>query len=254
MNRGAERILVALLLAYVGSVIAEQLGTLWWIGLIIGFTLGYVGYDVRGFVRAIPAAFRRASTRPEPSITAKEWVTNVCHCTFYTIGAGTSMVLTMGILFAPLVARYPIMYDGSYLTFVALLAIGWTLVFYLVTSSTATNPKHRDSHIELMSILILWAHPVTFTLRTLPIFAFYALMAVAWTTEKGSEFTCRFIRHLFLLVHSHERALFGIDVAIGVAVGHYTGNAILGGLTGAVWWIFDWHLISVQWLKIEPAR
>lgn len=67
------------------------------------------------------------------------------------------------------------------------------------------------------------------------------------------RFCPAFIARIFHFVHSNARLLFGIDVAIGVAVGHFTGNALLGGLAGGAWWLLDWHLVSIKLLGVKPA-
>lgn len=62
-----------------------------------------------------------------------------------------------------------------------------------------------------------------------------------------------FAARAFHFIHANARLLFGIDVAIGVAVGHYTGSTLVGGLAGGCWWLFDWHLISVKVMGLKAA-
>lgn len=252
MSKNFERIFLSFLLSFAGSIIARQLGALWWAGLIAGFVTGYIGYDVRGLIRAIPIAFSRASDRPVSSVKIKDWIANLAHCTFYTFGAGASAIFTA----CTLISLFALGTSGFYdiLPWIGITSLLSSVALIFVSWSTASNPEHRALHVAFMSHGILWLHPITFALRTVPIFIFHVLQAIAWVTEEGSELACCFIRQLFLLVHSHKRVLFGIDVAIGVAIGHYTNNAILGGLAGMAWWIFDWHVVSLRYLKLEEAK
>ncbi|AKM78019.1 MAG: hypothetical protein UX58_C0011G0009 [Candidatus Wolfebacteria bacterium GW2011_GWB2_46_69] len=254
MSKNMERIFFAFLLSFVGSIIARQLGALWWVGLIVGFVTGYIGCDAREFIRAIPVAFRTTCTGTNSWIPTRAGLKRFTRFAFYTFGAGASIAFTFFGAILLVISPPPTEHATTWLQWSAYFGIYVGLTLMFIASSSFKSEDSMQRHVKDMSHIVQLFHPIPFVVRTIWIAIFYVLLVVALVTEKVSEFAWQFTHHLFRIVHSHERVLFGIDVAIGVAIGHYTGNAILGGLAGVAWWILDWHLISLKLMKVQPAR
>ena len=252
MSKNMERIFFAFLLSFVGAIVAKQFEALWWIGLIFGFISGYIGYDIRSFLGAIPVALASSCAEVGTFIPTTGRLKRFACCAFYTFGAGVCTGLicfgAISLLIFPLTHVSECLLMASYGGFFMGIFLVW------MTPSDSKTDAGTQMHIEDMSTIIRWMHPIPFAIRTLPLGIFYSLRVVAWITEKGSELGWRFLYHLYRLVHSHERVLFGLDVALGVAIGHYSGNALLGGFAGAAWWILDWHVISVKLMRAQPAQ
>ncbi|HBT74856.1 TPA: hypothetical protein DEB29_02505, partial [Candidatus Wolfebacteria bacterium] len=173
---------------------------------------------------------------------------------FYTFGAGASIAFTFFGAILLVISPPPTEHATTWLQWSAYFGIYVGLTLMFIASSSFKSEDSMQRHVKDMSHIVQLFHPIPFVVRTIWIAIFYVNLVVALVTEKVSEFAWQFTHHLFRIVHSHERVLFGIDVAIGVAIGHYTGNAILGGLAGVAWWILDWHLISLKLMKVQPAR
>lgn len=90
--------------------------------------------------------------------------------------------------------------------------------------------------------------------RKLPV----ALLKLGW---QGLGLLRRFLVHLFKLIHSQERVACGTYCAIGVAVSHIwltpLGNPVIlligGALIGAALGRVSWKLTSKRWLDVAEA-
>lgn len=257
MNRNVERILVACLLSFIGTLIAKQLGFYWWGGLIFGFGTGYLGYDFRAVLAAIPVAFSKACDGVTGPWITKEQISRFFRFSFYTFGGNTSIAFTfVGIILGllHLAGKIPgtpleVFQATSFIS--AGFAIVWSLMGFMTHEMRSDN---IDAHIEEMRLGVKFFHPLSLFCYTIPRFIIPAMLWLAKAIEVTCEFGCKFVGYLFTSIHSTPRLLFGIDVAIGVAIGYYTGNALIGGLAGGAWWLLDWHLISVKWMKLQPTE
>ena len=60
-------------------------------------------------------------------------------------------------------------------------------------------------------------------------------------------------RQIFMLIHSELRVLCMTDAMIGAVAGFFCGNALVGGLIGAVCGLANYKLVSVRLLKVVKA-
>ena len=60
-------------------------------------------------------------------------------------------------------------------------------------------------------------------------------------------------RQIFVLIHSELRVLCMTDAMIGAVAGFFYGNALVGGLIGAVCGLANYKLVSVRLLKVVKA-
>ena len=226
-----QRFLMACLLSITGSVIALELGAWWWVGLTLGFAAGFVGYDVRGFVGGVSRAFaemRKGSASKETLRIA-----------FYAYGVVESAFASFLVLLFVLDCL------GG---FIAIVPYGSLGIFFLLFGLIFTQPA-KDETLEEHAKNIMRIHPI-------PLFFWRVPCGILWIIARIPriiQFCGTFIATAFRYVHSNARLLFSIDVAIGVAIGYYTGNALLGGLAGGCWWLLDWHLISVRYMGLKAA-
>jgi len=68
------------------------------------------------------------------------------------------------------------------------------------------------------------------------------------------RFGWTFSKLLFHLIHSDMRLLYGVDTAIGAAIGFYCGNASLGAIVGGCWAAFNIEIFSIRVLKLIPIE
>ena len=68
--------------------------------------------------------------------------------------------------------------------------------------------------------------------------------------------TAKFVKTVFVLIHSDIRLLCGTDAAIGALIGYFTGNVIIGMLAGGIIGVVNYELISKRLLRLhlKPAN
>lgn len=233
-----KRFLLACALSFIGSVIALELGAYWWAGLALGFVAGYLGYDLSEVVTAVPRAWKAARLYINGPPVSKDQL----RLAFYGFGAGVSLMANF------LVLIFAVDYFHGFARPPHLFAA----ISSLLIGAVGTIPSKIDT-IEGHKKIIIAVHPI-------PLFFWWVPRGIVWVIKRIpsalaiiGRFCKTFIVHVFRYVHSNARLLFGIDVAIGVAVGHFTGSALLGGLAGGAWWLLDWHLVSIKIMGVKPA-
>ncbi|OGM95699.1 hypothetical protein A2333_00350 [Candidatus Wolfebacteria bacterium RIFOXYB2_FULL_49_7] len=236
---------MACALSFIGSLVSLELGAYWWAGLALGFVAGYIGYDARSIVSAISLAF--TETCKKVSMPSVHIPKERAKLMFYGFGAGASAMMTAMLTFFGcgfLSEGVNPFLCASYFTAVAIPSLICGLL--CMVPSEANNLEHASKIIKV-------AHPIPFFCWTLPRGIIWVIVRIPTAVAIAYRFCATFICTTFKYVHSNARLLFGIDVAIGVAVGHYTGSALLGGLAGGAWWLLDWHLISVKVMGLKAA-
>ena len=234
-----QRFLMACALSFIWSLVSLEMGAYWWVGLIGGFVAGYIGYDARGAVNAVSRAWAVAQNGALTSRLPKERLRLCC----YLFGAGASTTLSLIIFFFILGMMTGTLHKISF------DALG---VFSLLMSAIFAIPDRCDN-IASASKWIMVTHPILLFFWHIPRGFIWAIARIPAGAAIAYRFCSSFICTTFKYVHSNARLLFGIDVAIGVAVGYYTGSALIGGLAGGAWWLLDWHLISVKVMGLKAA-
>jgi len=234
-----QRFLMACALSFIWSLVSLELGSLWWIGLISGFVAGYIGYDARGAADAVSRAWVVAQSGVLTSQLPKERLRLCC----YLFGGGASVMLSIITLFFIVGVTKGILHK------VPFEALG---VFSLFMSAIYAIPARCDN-IASASKCIMATHPIPLFFWHIPRGFIWVIARIPTAGAIAYLFCSSFICTTFKYVHSNARLLFGIDVAIGVAVGYYTGSALIGGLAGGIWWLLDWHLISIKVMGLKAA-
>ena len=97
-----------------------------------------------------------------------------------------------------------------------------------------------------------------YTPKYLLLGVWYLFKGIWWLVRRGipgaAVVIARFSWHLFKLIHSDERLLCGIDAAIGVLIGYFTGNALIGALLGGLFGVLNFEIMSKRVLKVVPMH
>ena len=261
---------------FVGAILCGSISLmlgdgLWWIGAFAGFAGGYLSYEFRSLLRAIPTAGRYSAQKisPLPGAFRRffteqprifEILTFVIYLMssvalirhFWTIADMPSVVaVILSILYAL------ILFIGALMLYVALYYIAaygwsektgrlltafcpdtsWECLFFFAKGIVRSIPVMARA--TLFGIRFLF----TFLLRDTPLFFF------------------RFGWKLFQLVHSYKRVLCGVDGMIGGIVGyalardanleHTAVYLIFGGCIGATWGILNYEIVSKRLLHLD---
>lgn len=226
--------------AGIGSLIALQLWQpLWWLGALVGSLIGYLAYEPAKVLRAIPLAWRMAG-----GYISANWRD--------ALNNAASMIafFSVGLPLYALVHFWTA--DTSFRSLATSFLISLTFPIFMgvmVGFARFTDPGLGTSTWPLRyNFFTVYGYYLWPGLWYLGRRAPAGIAACA----RGGAVVGRFIRHLFLLIHSELRLLCGVDALIGAAIGYYAGNPIIGVLAGGLFGVANYILVSRWWLGLVP--
>src|SRR3989344_3356950 len=246
-NRSLKVFLACALGAFVGTLTAMQLANqFWFIGLIVGGLVGYLSFEVERIARAVKQASRELS----------QWRPN----TDYWKHEGFLMVVTLSQLTLSLAVLYVLLRPNNYLEelplfmtpIVLLMVVGGTfgtvfgLAFLTIVIVSLRGADEVDKEIlrsENSDILIraLFLNPIGIML--------YPSILFLRNFRSCISTAIRFLYVFYKEIHSDIRLLCGIDAAIGVGIGYWYGNPLIGAVVGGIWGVFNYEIVSKRLLK-----
>lgn len=235
----------------------------WWFGFIAGIAGGYISYEFREVLAAIPIALRAVRAWQPPS--RQYWT---------VVGWGALFFLSFTVwvvgLSAVLVAYgYPDQLTRLYYVGPAVIAGGVGLfTFFSAVCFVATTTEGRALQVETLRemnyyisppLVLFWHLPRG--IRRLP----RAMMIGARGVVTFSRFLGRFAWHLFKLIHSEKRVLCAIDGALGGAMAYIwlvppsatiaeqVLLVICGGLLGSAFGVVNHEIVSKRILHLPEV-
>lgn len=257
MEKTATKVFLACALgALIGSIVALQLNQyFWWLGLIIGGFIGYLSYEFKKVMRIAPKAWKMAKGTDRKEIRIK--IIRKTGKTLARILFGYSVCLVSGFLFLMnasilMVMISPGFYfwskinklsDPVYFQIAFIGAAVISSMFFLAAMCceiSDENDKYQDRKFTSLVIAL-----VITPILTIPLLALYV-------TYKLAPWIIRFIKYLFILIHSDIRLLCATDAAIGTAIGYFSGSAIIGAIAGGIFGVINYKVVSQRILRLQP--
>lgn len=219
--------LVCFLGAFIGALVALQIGgTFWWVGAIAGALVAYLGCEPK----SVAAASRRAlgqclGSVNLPKLPSKEWwkvrMGVVKATTLYQGGFTASWGL-------PIMAAWGWEEGGlrGALVLSSLFLLSSFGTFFIVAVGlfgvAGGDKEENEAYLRNVRQFFRRGNPlsVAFFLARASLFFLPALILWAY--------------YLFRLIHSEARLVCALDAALGAAVGYFAGNALVGGLAGGM--------------------
>lgn len=246
--------------AFVGSIVALQVSHLfWWIGAIAGFVVGYLSYEFKEVIQAMKiAAGKVFGWKPDKAklklfLRFWFWFSLV----LMTVVVGNLIVLSGAFL---------LLHETEASDVFFMLAL-WEFVFcQIVISLIACHRARRRIRMRVneaaLFLELSWkGNPIAVYFYWLPCLI---IRLISWITKKALAIAAaipaltvkvaQFLWETFVLIHSDIRLLCGLDAAIGVVIGYFTVNALIGALAGGLFGVLNYHLISIKLLKLVPAK
>lgn len=261
MDRTTRVFLACAFGAFVGALMALSADrNFWWIGLIVGFVVGYISYEWREILRVIPDAWRVARSelqavkgwRPD-----KQWWDAYARLNFEIV----LFSINFGLPFYGMLRLFPLEGLNSTITFT--IVFGFPLAMYLFLGNVyAFTEEENDPKRKLVMEMkkLTWQqiwkdlNPFNVYFRILPP-ALLHIFRKAWRmTIPVAAMVARFGWHFFREIHSDIRLLCGLDAALGAAVGYFFNNPVIGALAGGIIGVINYELVSKRWLAIVPPK
>lgn len=241
-----------------GTLLALQMNlTFWWIGLIVGGALGYVSFDPMAIVHAIPEAW----------VTTKRCSRKAAEAFFF--GAREGFCLTSTVIFPVYILCVKAV--GGTNVFVYMFLVGFMVFMSLFMGVVAgTEYLSNPGLLTKKRVRADWKH-----CNALAVYGYYLPMGIWHLLNRvprmisaipGVALKAAVVLHdvvasilefgwnLFKLVHSELRVLCMVDAAIGTAIGYRFGSPLVGAVTGGIFGVLNYEVVSVRWLKLLPAK
>lgn len=233
----------------VGAFVALQLWQpLWWVGLLVGGFVGYLTYEFKAVIHAIPQAWTSAvgviGSRLQYAFRdAIHIAVNVTN-----IAPGSLLIVVPAVWYYHDIRVA--MRSAVIMIIIALAAatvLGMSAVFFsLIGGELPGTPLYNP----------LWVYGYY-----LPRAIYSALRSAPeeWKLFRSEmaglgRLLWRFFWHLFRLIHSDLRLLCGLDAALGSAIGYFSGNALIGALAGGLIGVANFEIVSKRVLHLVPSR
>jgi len=266
MKESVKGFIGAIIGGFIGTVVAFQLGFFWWLGTIFGFVIGYLVYDFGKVIQAIKNASKAVihwrPNKPFWKIFVTVWFGH-SNCTF------TMVIGFFSLMFLTKRSTQEVNLHLSDILYVVVFMITVSLVVGLFVAIKeffeCKDELGRQTLVEDAKKISKSCNPVCFYLYLLPKYAIIGVLMlikfVFFLITHTPKFIGKiatgiygFIKRVFIEIHSDARLLCGVDSFLGVVVGCICGNAIIGGLAGGVFWIFDLQIISKKFLRLALAK
>jgi hypothetical protein len=215
--------------------------SIWPLGLVTGFVCGYLSYEYKRLIQAVPVAWNMASSWRPNTIWWKEYIVNILVC----IGASLTPV-------SFIIIPHILVKNSNSIIYVTLSTLFFISIFFGIIIATFATKDGMNTHERNF---LIKANPINVYLHLLPKY----LVIYIWRAFVGVPTAFRVIRsfvwNLFKLIHSDIRLLCGIDSAIGALIFHISGgNVLLGILVGVLGGVLNHEILSKRVLKLVPMN
>lgn len=234
MNDTLKAFLVCLFCAFIGAVVALQLGVNGWVGLIVGLISGYLTIDFKKVIQAVKNAWKTA-------ISKERWY-RIKEYFYLVVTFGATVGIGMGLLTGLTVRKFGGVSWGIFGMTTLSISLLWSCCFML------------DPDYEKIRRRLLRLNPICFYFWLLPKGIVFLIKHSPRLIPQAVNTLVKFLKHVLIEIHSDLRLLCGIDSAIGAAIGWICGNAIIGGLAGGIIGALNYELISKRILHLVPAK
>ena len=238
--------------AFIGALVALQLGAFWFVGVLVGGFTGYMVYEFQKVISAVKIAWNAvAGIRFHRWRPNKEYWKLYFRC-FPPIFLSFSIGICWLILFLLMINDHTISgwheFALSAILFEATALLASIMAAFDV--DTAENTRFMDS---------LWkfsreGNPVSVLCWYLPRGILKGTVFCVKRIPAGAHATGKFCSLVFVQIHSDERLLCGVDAAIGAGIGWSAGNPLVGAIAGGLFGVVNYEIVSKRILKVIPQR
>lgn len=253
----------------------------WWLGTLAGLAGGYLSYEFRENLRALPVAWRlvrKESTRAKeaflvlvgPAFRYFRQPHPFGYLSFLLTAAAFFCVINTPLTpFA--VPTRSVNFSAWAIAIMVHLALIWPLFFSLVdliaiiggnfsyprNGSIAYRQAARFLTNGTRRIILFLSWTIW---KILFLKIWQGLLFLGWSCLLAA----RFLKKFCLLIHSNERLLCAVDGTLGglgawlwlsptaETLAAKIAVAIFGGVLGAGWGAINYELIAKRWLKLVP--
>ncbi len=278
--------------AFIGVLTGKQISNSFFSilgGMLGGGLVGYVIYDLKGFLQAVKSAWQ--------ATTSKRALLKLQETYFHSVEVILAFNIMIGVMSGIIVTVFltssnspiePVIRGAIFKTAaVSIVLSGVLFMFHLIGLMRKDERVNfgllRDiagSKSLIADIFAMRKAPGFLGIVLLgnpflvPFLGLYAvarfgyrnrkaalasvsdsLMSLKIVTTVVATWVLKFAKTLFILVHSDVRTICFCDAAIGAGVGIYFGyNALLGAFIGGILGVLNYYIVSIKLLKLKPTH
>lgn len=230
--------------AFIGLIVAFTIHHFfWWVGMLVGGLVGYLSYNLREVWDASRHVWRSLASWRCDWNRLRGAMVDGCYFVAF-VSTPLTLFFLIPAMDIPLVI--------ATITILIFFSVGMALSYGIPLPSEAKNLAKRINIVSASCWIV---------------YGFIKGTAkCAEQMPKAVMFVCRFVKGVFILVHSDIRLLCGVDAALGVLAGRIAGQgitvtvpvilavAVFSGIVGALLGVLNYRLVSIRWLKLVPAK
>jgi hypothetical protein len=268
MFRESQKVFLACAIgAGIGSFVALEVSAmLCWVGFLLGGFVGYLSYEWKEVVRAVPKAYRIAAGYRLPAGYLKFFVWDVF--LWFNIAFLSTILLACIIESGRSTTGEHLSFKasiivGGFVWFFSVLLSGGAVLniaYYSMKSPISYDGQLLKDEIEttrqfalctFLPCIFFWHLPcgIVFVAKRTPSFSVWFFNGSLLVAREWGSFLKKFLWNLFLLIHSEMRILCSIDAFIGTVIGYFAGSALMGALYGGIVGVFNFLVITELCLK-----
>lgn len=235
--------------AVTGALLALQFNHyFWWAGILLGGITGYLSYEFKTVIRVAKSIwnhehashFKAIRERLSRAVTVFSLVLRL-EAAF--LASGLSWMSIFLLIICP-----SILFEEDKPSIMGIVLSG-SLIFGAMSYALCLAFENvKDAH-NIRSVL-----PIVFFRYNAFSFLSHWFPKHLWLARHqlvdGICLGMGFAKRIFVLIHSEIRLLCMTDAMLGALAGYFCGNALIGGVVGAILGIVNYKLVSVRWLKL----
>lgn len=222
----------------------------WWLGLIVGGLIGYLSYEFKKVIEAMAEGYKRvAGWKPN-----KEY--------WKTLGLVVIFAIQVMLILYPLTflvfvfSKYNTAREalGNFLWgSSAMLVIGSLFISGMLGSCLDRGrvAGYYEKNRKELKVWFKKSNFFTVYFHWLPRGIILITILLVKIIPKIILFLARFVKTVFLLIHSDIRLLCGMDAAIGAGIGYFTGSVIIGTFAGGILGAIQYEIVSKRILHLN---
>jgi hypothetical protein len=261
MGRTMKGLVSCMFWAAIATALALNInGYFWWVGILVGAFLGYLFCEPKEFFLALPRAWHEIIGWR----LKKGWWKVLGTGILAFIGAGITIV----ILFIPaiiwpgpkewavinvLVSIPPVI---GFIGAIFVLATGVSSLILLI--SMGEDRFDYDGCMEFVKEVLKYLNPISvfFYFPFLGMFLLVKIIVpkIPHATITAIVLSGRFIKRVYILIHSEYRSLCAVDIAFGGTIGYIAGSMITGMIFGGIFWLINYQMVTRRILRLSFSK
>jgi hypothetical protein len=256
----------------IGTIVSLELPDLFWIlGLAIGGLVGYLSYEFKTVLEAIPKAWKAVVGWRIDKTKAKR--------KFAYALLSVSLVFYMLLIYLGMggfsgTGDFPFSY--RWYIYLIFIAIGLITIFYFVC--IPINEAHKNYpddtfnekiHYYKTGFILKFCNPIVAPFAGLIWFGKIIIKHRAKIYNEVKNIivgilrfifitfwvkTYQFFRFIFRYVHNDIRIICFVDAMIGTWIGYNFGSPIIGCFSGGILGVVNYYIVSIKIMKLKPSH